>query len=158
MDLTQLKLRPTKTNDRSKPVTNTEITNQSVSQYKDKIHAVEIWRIGTKQLKHLTFETQLFPLSISEAQALQSSYGVFKGKQAAITESESKLLESLEDKLNSAVTHYPDGAFVRLSTRSPKDAGLIADLTMQYYKEELAKQSEINENTRINMFGDRYNF
>jgi hypothetical protein len=84
----------------------------------------------------LTFETEFLELELREAKAL------LKYREASVMIAQLKQLDpnrefpspvegeieatlvSLEEKLERTISTYANGAFVRLSTRSPKDSAL----------------------------------
>ena len=105
---------------------------------------VEVWY---PPLRDDTFETDFVEMSIEEANAICSAaeHGKFLrqlvqfaenkeevaraketlSKSSATTEVENALIAGLRARLDSVIQRFaPDGAFVKLSTRSPKDAAL----------------------------------
>jgi len=84
---------------------------------------------------------------IDEARALVRAYS------RKPHEKDSELLSALEERIDHAVKSFGDaGAFVRLSTRSPKDSAIAHDRTMKFFEEELQKMgkgADKDENSRL---------
>ncbi|KAL6078085.1 Cell division cycle protein 123 [Balamuthia mandrillaris] len=149
--------------DRSKPLLD-ECNNSSrsgVQDFKNNIHAVNLenWY---PQLKEYTFETTFLNLSQEEARAIVSTYQqkqrqeCGKEQPAAEEEEQLHLLSQLKERINDGIKAFvggegeDGGAFVRLSTRSPKDATIAGDKTMRLFEEELERmeKEEQVENAR----------
>eukprot|EP01087_Luapelamoeba_hula_P016383 TRINITY_DN5034_c2_g1_i1.p1 TRINITY_DN5034_c2_g1~~TRINITY_DN5034_c2_g1_i1.p1 ORF type:complete len:344 (+),score=66.96 TRINITY_DN5034_c2_g1_i1:114-1145(+) len=124
--------------DRSQPVTQGSYDDSdSVNQFKDKIHAVNLenWY---PDLKDVTFGTVFEDLSQEEARAIVQEYAARKKTNNTQTPLPS-ILTNLAKRIDDAMTPFKaEGAFVRLSTRSPKDAGLAQDETMRLFNAEVA--------------------
>ncbi|KAL6050058.1 Cell division cycle protein 123 [Balamuthia mandrillaris] len=148
--------------DRSGPLLDecNKCNRSGVQDFKNNIHAVNLenWY---PQLKEYTFETTFLNLSPEEARAIVSTYQQKQrqecGKeQAKAEEEELHLLSQLKERINNAIKAFvggegeDGGAFVRLSTRSPKDATIAGDKTMRLFEEELERmeQEEQVENAR----------
>jgi hypothetical protein len=111
----------------------------SVELFKNKIHAVNLenWY---DQLKDYTFETTFLDLSPAEAHALIRAFNHHKGKNPNnFTDDDDRLLKHLASRIDAVIVPYQNssGAFVRLSTRSPKDAVIAQTKTQEFWKQEL---------------------
>lgn len=93
-----------------------------------KEYAVETW---LEQLGGHTFRTDYFLLSVDEATALKNSF-------KSLTKAESDLLQQLEKKIDVLLQNFGGVGFVKLSTRSPKDA--VFELKNQKVLVELEKE------------------
>ncbi|PRP85353.1 hypothetical protein PROFUN_07061 [Planoprotostelium fungivorum] len=74
-------------------------------------------------LSSVTFKTIFVPLTRPEARAIIAYQNLrYRGKQNQFYTDDVSVLESLEDRLDVAVKDaFPEGAFIRLCGRSPKD-------------------------------------
>ena len=89
-------------------------------------------------LKKYTIKTSFLDLSKDEASILIKLYEN-KYNLNSLSSSEVYLFHSLENRINSEMTLISSSkqAFVRLSTRSPKDSKKARDKRIQRYKEEI---------------------
>jgi hypothetical protein len=79
---------------------------------------IENW---PQSLRRLSFSTEMFPLSEQEVDSLLSAYLAFNGDQP-LREDWETCLDYLQGTINNYVQSFPNGAFVRLGSRSPKDS------------------------------------
>ena len=96
-------------------------------------------------LSSLTFPTFFLPLSPPTALALIHSYQTHCLSRPSLTSADNPLLSDLQSALHSLIAsqYFSSGAFVRLSSRSPKDADIPpAYLHFLYLHELLCLGSE----------------
>eukprot|EP00009_Paramoeba_aestuarina_P017875 CAMPEP_0201527200 /NCGR_PEP_ID=MMETSP0161_2-20130828/34373_1 /ASSEMBLY_ACC=CAM_ASM_000251 /TAXON_ID=180227 /ORGANISM="Neoparamoeba aestuarina, Strain SoJaBio B1-5/56/2" /LENGTH=242 /DNA_ID=CAMNT_0047927921 /DNA_START=6 /DNA_END=734 /DNA_ORIENTATION=- len=118
-----------------------------------------------KEIKPLSFQTSFLPLSVAAAKELQMAYASFSSsspppsKPTKIIQCEGKEmlgdvlgnplphLTELERNIDEAVASSPflSSFFVRLSTRSPKDAVLVSEKFQNICQEELKLLSSQEE-------------
>jgi len=89
-----------------------------------------------------TFETHFVPLAIDEARAMAKRYKSSKvDDRVQLTEEEANLIEAVNKKISVSIDELKSRnktCFVRLSSRSPKDAGLDGDAQLkQLLNEEI---------------------
>lgn len=78
-----------------------------------------------KKLGTETFESIFIPLDIDDLNALQKANKAnYRGSTVTLVEAELARLKALETKLDEAILTLGGVAFVKLNTRSPKDAVL----------------------------------
>ena len=78
-------------------------------------------------LKSYTYKTVWFPLTLKAGKAVQAKYRHLMLEGSAPSDEEETILNELSQQLQSAIKQQnweKNGAFVRLSSRSPKDVGL----------------------------------
>eukprot|EP01090_Pellita_catalonica_P001587 TRINITY_DN11357_c0_g1_i1.p1 TRINITY_DN11357_c0_g1~~TRINITY_DN11357_c0_g1_i1.p1 ORF type:complete len:292 (+),score=44.69 TRINITY_DN11357_c0_g1_i1:123-998(+) len=71
------------------------------------------------------------------------------------TQEHQNLVSLLEKKIDTYTQRFPDGAFVRLSTRSPKDSALGHPKTAKNFESELAKQPLPDSATTLEIENNR---
>ncbi|MHA1380440.1 MAG: hypothetical protein ACTSRG_18905 [Candidatus Helarchaeota archaeon] len=100
-------------------------------------------------LKEYTMDTRFIPISIDLANAIIHYYSHSKG-EGSITHEEENILKSIEEQIDKIIKTYnsKSGAFVRSSTRSPKDSRIARSKTEKIFKEEL-KKGEQDENSKL---------
>ncbi len=101
-------------------------------------------------LKSYTMNTIFFPMSIELANAFVHYYKKSKG-EGKVTLEEEKLLKKTEKRIDDIINNFQDqkkGAFVRLSTRSPKDSRIARKKSDEIFQEEL-KKGNGDENSRL---------
>eukprot|EP01089_Gocevia_fonbrunei_P021003 TRINITY_DN7976_c0_g1_i1.p1 TRINITY_DN7976_c0_g1~~TRINITY_DN7976_c0_g1_i1.p1 ORF type:complete len:267 (+),score=35.49 TRINITY_DN7976_c0_g1_i1:240-1040(+) len=101
----------------------------------------------------LTFTTEFLCFTLEEAQVFAK---ISRG--TSCSSSENKLISNLKKRLTSCISNYKDGAFVRLSTRSPKDAvdkypALLHPILQVTLKEQAeidnVKIQDLEENSKL---------
>ncbi|MFX0142216.1 MAG: hypothetical protein ACFFDN_51735, partial [Candidatus Hodarchaeota archaeon] len=118
----------------------------------------EIYRISNEtnienwydSLKSYTMETHFIPMSTELANAFIHHYQQSKG-EGKITSEENLLLKNIKEQIDDILKKFktPDnGAFVRLSTRSPKDSRIARKKSDKVFQEELKKGTG-DENSRL---------
>lgn len=96
-------------------------------------------------LKDHTMETRFLPISMELARAIINEY---EGKGNSTPEDKS-LLNELESELDSTLESFKSsGAFVRLSTRSPKDSRRAREKSQEIFDTEFKKGTG-DENSRL---------
>jgi hypothetical protein len=105
--------------------------------------ALETWY---EPLKEFTMKTIFVPISLQEAELI---YDICEFKKNNLSEEKEKMIKKIETNLDNALKEFNMKAFVKLSTRSPKDAIVdISNLKMKETLLELLKQSKTpNEDT-----------
>ncbi|KAH3756146.1 cell division cycle protein 123-like [Pelomyxa schiedti] len=96
----------------------------------------------------LTFPTELIPLRIDVGRAIVQTYRHRFYSEPAPSNQQLQLLEEMEQNMNNAIKGLPHGAFVRLSARSPKDAGRVNAENLRRYIAE--REAELSEEQRSN--------
>ncbi len=90
-------------------------------------------------LKDVTMRTEFIPLSMVEGRTLfdewQLMAGSYREKQVDKVLSQQPLL-GLVNKLDKILKTYPEGAFARLGSRSPKDSKLIEERGGKFLEQE----------------------
>lgn len=73
--------------------------------------------------------------------------------QREATEEQTNGLNRLRERLQNEISKYPNGAFVKLSCRSPKDATATAPEMLKLFRENIEKLKEnnvkVDENQRL---------
>ena len=94
---------------------------------------IDVWYPA---LKDYTYFTKFRPLTIPEAKSLMAYYERRFMERKLFTKNDVKILENLENDLDKKIKKYfPNGAFLRLCGRSPKDAEpLDIDKLRENYK------------------------
>lgn len=102
-----------------------------------------------ESLKSYTMKTQFIPISIKLANALIHYYEQSNG-EGKLSAEEKVLLENLKEQINNVIENLyrSRGAFIRLSTRSPKDSRIARNKTEKIFQEEL-KKGKGDENSRL---------
>ena len=102
---------------------------------------IEVWY---ESLAPLTFQTAFVPIDPAEAEACITMYGASFLNRRKATADEVRRVKDLEEKLRTAMAAMAEdaGFFVRLSTRSPKDAAMPS---MQAYESEAARRTHEDE-------------
>ncbi|ELR11215.1 uncharacterized protein ACA1_389360 [Acanthamoeba castellanii str. Neff] len=165
------------THDRSAPIVagQEHDASSSVEQFKNKIHAVSrasptplhqsrspVIDDTPPHIQEHTFATEFLDLSMDEARALVREFDCQRGRQGQQqqqqhdqhAQSDALALADLERKIDGLMGAFArdGGAFVRLSTRSPKDAVISSERTLHEWQAELARQgpeAERDENARL---------
>lgn len=110
----------------------TRETYSEVQQNKRKGHLnfdVEAWY---KMIEPLTFRTKFMPLELAQAKVLIAHYRFRYNRARQLTGEEIATLRALETSIDSTMAearaefHGSDEFFVRLSSRSPKDASSVS--------------------------------
>eukprot|EP01122_Echinamoeba_exundans_P015346 TRINITY_DN7238_c0_g1_i1.p1 TRINITY_DN7238_c0_g1~~TRINITY_DN7238_c0_g1_i1.p1 ORF type:complete len:359 (-),score=61.52 TRINITY_DN7238_c0_g1_i1:115-1164(-) len=101
------------------PLNEAHASGSRAKEYTDQ-YDVDRWY---EKLQDITFKTEFAPVYRFEAEAITCSYQRGKSK---LTDAQKAALEKLEGRLEKLIEKFPQGAFVRLSTRSPKDAVLLS--------------------------------
>lgn len=120
----QRKLRSAATNDRSQPLTAPPADAAAAAALlHSRVRGVDIdeW---LDALAALSPASQVLPMTEAEGAALQVAFAVKCGRQAALSDEESACLARVEHRLHEALQAYGGTGFVKLSSRSPKDATL----------------------------------
>jgi hypothetical protein len=100
---------------------------------------VDVWY---EALKDKTFRTEFMPLTIAEAQAFVHSH-----EKKPLSEEEQSILQAFEAKIDAELSANFNGeAFVKLSTRSPKDSELLYQKGVRIFEEEMKTYSERDGN------------
>ena len=89
------------------------------------------------ELMRLSFATRLFRLTPVERDNLSLLFEAYNGGQAQIDEA---TINSLRQQLTEEIAHFPHGAFVKLSSRSPKDAWDARDQKWKVFEGSAALQ------------------
>ena len=103
-----------------------------------------------ESLKVYTMTTFFIPMSIELAKAFVHHHQQSKG-EGKVTSDEERLLNNIEIEIEAIIYSFKDpknGAFVRLSTRSPKDSRITRKKSDQVFQEEM-KKGEGDENSRL---------
>ncbi|MFX0139747.1 MAG: hypothetical protein ACFFDN_39270, partial [Candidatus Hodarchaeota archaeon] len=103
-----------------------------------------------ESLKSYTMNTIFFPMSIELANTFVHYYQQAKG-EGKVTLKEKQLLNKIEKRIDGIINNFKDpkkGAFVRLSTRSPKDSCIARKKSDKIFQEEL-KKGKGDENSRL---------
>ena len=100
------------------------VSHHEVEQYRRFVYkqafGLDTWYSGS--LKEHTFETEFVELSETEIDAMVRG-SQFLGIEKPLSSDQQLALDELEKRLDTAIGKFGDaGAFVKLSTRSPKDA------------------------------------
>ncbi|KAL6050059.1 Cell division cycle protein 123 [Balamuthia mandrillaris] len=146
------RLRSIETKDRSVPVLTADVSPE-VKRLREHINAVNLenWY---SQLQQYTFETAFLNLSLEEARSILAVHKCNKSHQPQQQEQDAEaaeqqsVLASLSQRIDEALKPFVveegagGGAFVRLSSRSPKDATIAGEKTMQLFEEELERMEE----------------
>jgi hypothetical protein len=140
------------------------LTTEQILQLGIPEHRVEIYRrkhyqdcfgvsswYNVGNLATFTFKTIEADISYDEAQMIVDAYrldlGTLKGPTV---ENFDALVQGLEQRLNALIEqHFPNGAFIKLNTRSPKDVPWRSHKDKKYIdlvEEELAKFDELTPN------------
>lgn len=151
--------------DFSNPKTMGFTSAQEIKDYEDKVLGVNTER-WVELLSDVTFPTVTCPFTIDDAKLFIECYKrIFDNKdaetamktdwKAVMTPAETEHLDDLTKRLDSAMSIFTkeDGcAFVKLSSRSAKDAPMLQTRLKDMYKEALGKFKEDEqkqENTKI---------
>lgn len=100
------------------------VSHHEVEQYRRFVYkqafGLNTWYNGS--LKEHTFETEFVELSETEIDAMVKG-SQFLGIEKSLTSEQQSALDELEKKLDAAIGKFGEsGAFIKLNTRSPKDA------------------------------------
>ena len=98
---------------------------------------LDVWY---ERLKHVTFPTEFIPLSRDDAKAMCVAY---KQKQ------EKAHFSALVEQLDAAIGRFGGVAFVKLSSRSPKDATVGGEATRALFRTHLAVSKEQDDNAKF---------
>jgi len=103
-------------------------------------------------IKDYTFQTQILDLSLEEANALLKYREIYimakrlkLDEKEYIDQSTLNMIDNIKEKLEKCLISYREngkGAFVRLSTRSPKDSALSSQKMKEMLKEIIQKSQE----------------
>jgi hypothetical protein len=93
------------------------------------------------RLKHVTFATEFIPLSRDDAKTMCSAYKQKTGATA--------VLPHLVERLDAAIARFGGVAFVKLSSRSPKDATVGGEETRALFLKHLACSAEQDDNAKF---------
>eukprot|EP00005_Dracoamoeba_jomungandri_P004086 CAMPEP_0174251732 /NCGR_PEP_ID=MMETSP0439-20130205/1466_1 /TAXON_ID=0 /ORGANISM="Stereomyxa ramosa, Strain Chinc5" /LENGTH=321 /DNA_ID=CAMNT_0015332129 /DNA_START=15 /DNA_END=976 /DNA_ORIENTATION=- len=145
-----VKLHKTEVKDRSRP----DLNQQSEHDFLEKIHSLNLenWY---PLLSRFTFNTQFVDLSQIQARALVREHERVASIKAHEGEKENdkQTISNLENEINTKVATFGSdvGAFIRLSTRSPKDATLNHSKTNELFEQELdlLGDKREDENSRL---------
>jgi gamma-glutamylcyclotransferase (GGCT)/AIG2-like uncharacterized protein YtfP len=91
-------------------------------------------------VKEFTFRTNFIPLVLEEAKAIRGFHDVsWRHLRKHLTQREIDVLQRLEEDIDSKIrSEFPNGAFVRLCGRSPKDGEpLEKERVLKQYEENL---------------------
>eukprot|EP01117_Protostelium_nocturnum_P014823 TRINITY_DN5682_c0_g1_i1.p1 TRINITY_DN5682_c0_g1~~TRINITY_DN5682_c0_g1_i1.p1 ORF type:complete len:514 (+),score=167.70 TRINITY_DN5682_c0_g1_i1:126-1667(+) len=113
---------------------------------------IDVWY---PSLESVTFSTEFFPLTRTEAQSVLAYQDTrYRGKKR-LTTRDVRNLNALEERLDVEIKrHFPEGAFMRLCGRSPKDGDPYDRQSLRdSYDRELGKLvdsgEELNANTKL---------
>lgn len=112
-----------------KPIINTEAQNNLAAELNKNVRDVDIeeWYDA---LKEHTYPTTFVEITLEEGRAFFNEIRQRKGRASVVEETNGELLKRLQSKLEEAMVAFPHGAFVKLSSRSPKDATVGGDKTI----------------------------
>ena len=127
LNFSEVKLKKTEIKDGSKP--NIEWDEEHVAAFnklREKIRQVDVenW---VEQLQGQTMQSKILPLSRAEGCALAHCYESSPDKLVkTITKAEEELISLLQERIEETIKGFKGGAaFVKFSSRSPKDATLL---------------------------------
>jgi len=140
------------------------LTDEEILELGVPEHSVELYRRSHytssygisswyDDLKEHTFKTVFVDLTFDEAGAILSrSYN-----KTEATQDELDTLEHLKEKIDEALEQFPNGAFMKLNTRSPKDVPVYAtkdEQLKELLKEELTKVTGLSRDSvkEVNAF------
>jgi hypothetical protein len=95
-------------------------------------------------VQDFTFRTVFIPLTLTEARAIQAFHDVsWRHMRKHLTRAEIDTLQRLEEDIDHKIkSEFPNGAFVRLCGRSPKDGEpLDKERVLKQYEENLERVS-----------------
>jgi len=117
---------------------------QDMNFIHDKIRNTDL-EMWYDKIKDLTYETKFLPISLQEGKAMHHFYE----SKGTLSPSQPETLNQLEQKLQQAIEEYSKhGVFVKLSSRSPKDASVASQKTIKIF-EELLEKSPNNDNAKL---------
>jgi hypothetical protein len=158
--LSQVKLRPTKTEDRSAPLLKGDIDQVDVNKYHNAVLDLnlESW---IDLIKEETFPTQFYPLTPANAKTFMKAYEQLQIEKRPQLTDEIKLeietiAEGLQQVIDNVRSNGPDAApdehvFVKTSCRSAKDTTIYDTNFRSLYRTHLNSQGRdpFNENDQL---------
>eukprot|EP01126_Amoeba_proteus_P000652 TRINITY_DN10181_c0_g2_i1.p1 TRINITY_DN10181_c0_g2~~TRINITY_DN10181_c0_g2_i1.p1 ORF type:complete len:339 (-),score=65.66 TRINITY_DN10181_c0_g2_i1:105-1121(-) len=99
-------------------------------------------------LEDLTYPSIFHPITIPEAQAMREVYRL-KELGSPIPPSIQITIDTIEKGLQSAMDQFPDGSFVKLSSRSAKDSSISGEHTKQIYRDLISKYEQPSMNDKL---------
>ena len=120
--------------------------------HEEKVETYKYWQCYNldnyyESTKHLTFDTTFIPLTKEEVQALVKELS----NPSKLTEEQKEVIKSISMKIDEAITKYNGKAFVKLASRSPKDAADKLPHILPILKKELEKQDSTHNGEFIAM-------
>eukprot|EP01080_Neovahlkampfia_damariscottae_P006833 gene6833-10998_t len=145
MDLSKVKLKPTKTIDKSAPKI-TGYDAEELRKFQQNIRQLfmEEWY---QPLKEYTYKTTTISISKKEAQFLTKQHEKFvKTGESNPKPEEIQTIELLLKKVEIGIKEFNDEAFLKMSSRSPKD--VMNEKFDSLVKEELSKKTKNDDNEK----------
>lgn len=98
-------------------------------------------------LQPLTFPSEILEVTVPEAQAMMHYYQAHYLMKDVFTAKDHTILASLKTKIDTLITsHFPNGVFVRMSNRSPKDGLPLLSGTQSLSDQIDSIRSSLNSN------------
>jgi len=96
----------------------------------------------------VTYETIYCPISCQEGQAMAEVYDLKELGQPIPADLQDKI-SAMTARLQATMDKFPDGTFVKLSSRSAKDSAVSSDRTKRIFKELLSKIEQPSLNDKL---------
>jgi hypothetical protein len=150
MDFSKVKLKQTKVVEKKVDYADMakqlEIQKQQLNYLSEKVREADLEQ-WYDALKNFTYETQFVEITLEEGKAMHDLYEArMTGKNL---EKEELIIEKVIQKLQATMDKFPDGSFVKLSSRSAKDASVASKRTIAIFKELLEKIENPTMNQKL---------
>jgi len=152
MDFSKVKLKPTKPREEKKidyvqMAKDLEVQKQQLEKVNEKVREsdIENWY---DELKEFTYETYFVDITMEEGKAMHRLYDArMKGET---NHEDETLLKKITVNLQSTIDKFSGvGAFVKLSSRSAKDASVTSNNTIKIFKDILSKIENPTDNDKL---------
>lgn len=105
-----------------------------------------------EQIKDFTFKTTIIDMTREQGLLLHRVYKSQKNN-TELSHEDKESFQKLEDSLEVEISKFPNGSFVKLSCRSPKDATALAPEMIERYRSVLKKRAQegkiIDDNAKL---------
>jgi len=150
--LSKVKLKKTVVSDKSAPMLTGFISEEAIDNYQKDVLQVnlESW---IDLIADITFYTQLYPLSMEDAQTFIDAYDHWeKTKSQELPVSLQSKVDSIESglqKVINAVKGSDEYVFVKTSSRSAKDTGIYQTRFLEKYRKFLSDRPSKQDNDKM---------
>lgn len=100
-----------------------------------------------EEIKDFTFPTTFITMTKEEGKLLLKANTSCEERIFELTKEDKEQLKKLEEKLDAEIKKFPNGAFVKLSCRSPKDATAVAPEMIERYRN--AVKQRVNDGQQV---------